>query len=230
MRILTLSALVLLVSLLTIAIGISVHRACSINLSSATIIGECFKPSFISKQDENKQRSYALLLAEIESLEDELVLKTCSKKETTTSMTEPEIKLWKEQDIKVLSSCWKLKGDEYKVVNINDPTIETIFNNWKMCFDSDGNGDQIFTGINAPICEGKLKAKFITDETLLISDLMKVSCDNGMRIIKREVTCVLNEEDIAECLISEPSRPDRKKNKEKVLLQRDLENKILEKK
>ena len=230
MRILTLSALVLLVSLLTIAIGISVHRACSISLSSTSFIGECFKPSLISKQNEVEQRSHASLLAEIDRLENKLAVQACKKEPMKLGLTKLDKKKWNEQDVSVLSSCWKLLGDEYQTSDMNDPTKITIFNKWKMCFDSDGNGDQILTGSNAPICKGELKAKFLADETLAITDLTDVFCDKGGNIIRREAICVLSEAGVAECLFSQPDHPLGKKGSHKVLLQRDSSNKISEKK
>lgn len=224
LKIFTLSALVLLVFLLTLAIGISVHRACSMNLFSNLFVGQCLKPTLISKESINSQRAYIALMAEIEELENRIALKTCPKNETSINMTEDEVKLWEKKDISVLSSCWKLLGNEYRTSRVNDPTKIIIYNEWRMCFDSNGNGDQILTGINAPICRSKTKAEFVKDDTLAISDLTKVFCDDGSHIIRREAICTLNEKGVAECSVSHPEHPKGLTGSSKVFLQRERDN------
>ena len=162
-----------------------------------------------------RQRS---LFAELRSLERDLGLPSCEPErpapppiEPDPPPIEPDIDpdAWNNQDIRLLDGCWILDGEEYVIVDF-DTRVKTRYNEWEMCFDANGRGEQTLRGrddgsLDSVRCNGRTQAAFDGQGRLVISDAANVQCDDNSYIYRRVITCELVE-DTAQCSSVQPGR------------------------
>ena len=110
---------------------------------------------------------------------------------------------WQQAEVDLLDGCWDLVGDRYEMSDINTGEI-TVYSDWQMCFDSDGNGRQTLTSNDGKSeCGGEITAEFLTGGNLQISDVGNVPCKDygveGGYIFARVVKCAVSDSGRAEC-------------------------------
>lgn len=118
--------------------------------------------------------------------------------------TEPEIdsRKWERRDIGVLNGCWELDSN-YSARHIRTGEV-THFNQWTMCFDTDGSGTEEMRATNGTRCQGNVGAEFDGGGSLVISEPGNLACDDRTFIYRRVTSCRLNARGVARCQVNQP--------------------------
>lgn len=108
----------------------------------------------------------------------------------------------KDKDVAKLEGCWQLESD-YTLYEDGDAKRPMPVNDWKMCFDAKGNGDQTVRFKRGEVCEGGVKASFDAAGKLAILDQGAVPCRrNGRKslsITQRRTVCDVADQNRASC-------------------------------
>ncbi len=110
-----------------------------------------------------------------------------------------------QQDTSALQGCWNLDSD-YELRDQRTGVMVRV-DNWRMCFDTSGSGDQSLAFTDGVACQGGVSAGFGQD-TLIIRDNGNVPCTRGIHVVERRLTCRIAGNRSAHCVQSHPSTPN----------------------
>lgn len=115
----------------------------------------------------------------------------------------PYQRLFENQDIAVLEGCWQL---EQSLTFENRTTREeTVFNDWRMCFDENGQGQQTMTSADDGItCTDDVPGQFDGSGALVISETENLQCSDGSYIYRRDINCTVDDEGFLSCRARQP--------------------------
>ncbi|MDB4111186.1 hypothetical protein N9571_01315 [Yoonia sp.] len=115
----------------------------------------------------------------------------------------PDQILFEGQDIAVLEGCWQL---EQSLTFENRTTREeTVFNDWQMCFDENGQGQQTMTSADGGItCTDDVPGQFDGSGALVISETENLQCSDGSYIYRRDINCTVDDEGFLSCRARQP--------------------------
>ena len=106
-----------------------------------------------------------------------------------------------EDDISVMEGCWELSS-QYDVHHIRTGEIIS-FRDWRICFDGQGNGRETMRATNGLTCEGVLSGD-IGEGRLSMREPGNLICANGFEIFRRDITCALDAQGVANCSTYQP--------------------------
>lgn len=108
---------------------------------------------------------------------------------------------FRDNDISIMEGCWELQS-EYNVRHIRTGEI-TSFRDWRICFDAAGNGREEMRATNGVSCEGQLSGR-IGSGQLSMAEPGNLICSNGFEIFRRDITCSLDAQGVANCSTYQP--------------------------
>lgn len=104
-------------------------------------------------------------------------------------------------DVAVLRGCWELDS-VYRTRN--DTTGEiTVYDRWSICFNEFGGGVQRMRAETGETCIGPVRGEFAGD-SLHIVEPGNLGCTGGTEIHRRELTCGLDGQSVANCSVHQP--------------------------
>ncbi|WP_342078218.1 hypothetical protein [Yoonia sp. SS1-5] len=149
------------------------------------------------------------LLARIADLEGRIAAQHCPvpvpQDEAVLDPDEPEQideERFAERDVTLLEGCWQLE-QTLTVEDIQTGAL-TIFDDWQMCFDANGQGQQIMRSNNGIICEGGVPGQFDDGGQLLIAEPGNLQCSDGSFIYRRDISCGIGADGYLSCTARQP--------------------------
>lgn len=111
--------------------------------------------------------------------------------------------LFEDQDIAVLEGCWQLE-QSLTFENL-DTSEETLFDDWQMCFDENGQGQQTMSSADRTItCADDAPGTFDGSGLLVISESQNLQCSDGSYIYRRDINCTIDDEGFLSCRARQP--------------------------
>jgi hypothetical protein len=118
----------------------------------------------------------------------------------------------RDEDASKLEGCWDLTSD-YTLYDTQNPRISFSVEDWQVCFDGEGGGDQEVTFSDGTVCRGPVDASFGTDGSLTVMDVADVPCGagprRGSRILQRRTVCSLGDGAQVACRSGDADKPDQ---------------------
>ena len=108
---------------------------------------------------------------------------------------------WERRDLAMLNGCWAL-ASTYRTRNVDTGEIVS-YPEWRMCFDTKGQGTQTMRGSDGSTCEGPVRAEF-TNAGLALVEPGDLPCSDGGAIHQRQILCVPAPEGRASCDTLQP--------------------------
>ena len=147
----------------------------------------------------------AALEAEIVALQRRVAaLPQCPMQQAAAPARDIQQERWEQRDIGLLEGCWQLDSD-YTMRRVgSDQTVRV--QDWQMCFDARGRGEQTQVFTDGTRCAGPTQAAFAADGQLAITEAANVPCRNGFIdfIYRRNARCVLTDDGRARCSVVHP--------------------------
>lgn len=178
--------------------------ACALNLpASLNWMGNCPTPVADARAAhlETLKAERSDLLRRISLAEADLAAVQC-----TALAPDPNRPLdpkdWQDRDVAGLYGCWDLSTD-YQTRNVEHED-EVGYPAWQMCFDMKGNGQQIMRDMDGIACQGPVTGRFSQAGTLMIEEADNLPCGDGGYIHRREFTCTLAGQSVAQCATLQP--------------------------
>lgn len=110
-------------------------------------------------------------------------------------------------DLSDLRGCWVLDSP-YRTQNGVTGEV-TEFSDWTVCFDAAGNGHETMQGSNGISCAGPVTGSFVPGQALVIEEADDLPCSDDMAILKRRVTCSVDQGQRASCESFQPEGGSR---------------------
>ncbi|MEM9433026.1 MAG: hypothetical protein AAGA12_03830 [Pseudomonadota bacterium] len=111
---------------------------------------------------------------------------------------------WERGDLNALTGCWDLET-QLRVRSVTTGRI-TLYNQWNMCFESDGTGSEIMRATDGATCEGPVSGAFNGAGQLVIEEPANLQCSSGSSIFRRISTCTLRADGKATCSVFQPAQ------------------------
>lgn len=111
---------------------------------------------------------------------------------------------WQDRQIKVLDGCWNLSSN-FSTVN-SETGEKSVYRSWQMCFDADGNGQEIMRSDSGSVCQGPVTGRFQPDGSVLIREPSDLTCSDGGGLYRLESRCTLTGTGGASCRVTQPER------------------------
>lgn len=177
----------LLVGLVMVSV-LALLRACAIHIPLLSHLSACTPQATltarISLDDLSVKRDD--LSRRIFELERELAGRQC-----TALLADPTAPLtdegWANKDLSMLYGCWNL-DTTYRTRSVDNGSIRT-YNQWQMCFDTEGKGTHVMRATDGMICQGDITAQFSGNGLSLIEP-GNLACQDGGYIHQRQISCV----------------------------------------
>lgn len=115
---------------------------------------------------------------------------------------EIDAEAWQSGDVSLLEGCWALNSN-YQVTNVQTGIVST-FNEWTMCFDAQGSGNQTMTATNGTTCSGAVNGSFVASGRLAIAEPGNLACSDNTFIYQRDLACALSSDGLASCEVVQP--------------------------
>ena len=111
---------------------------------------------------------------------------------------------WEDRDIGLLEGCWSLIND-MQVTDL-ETTVAYPVEDWRICFDESGVGEQTIVYRNGTRCTGAIQADFLPDGRLRFADERDIACDGGFVIFRIINECTRLPDGTARCIGAQPDR------------------------
>lgn len=202
---------------IVVILGALILPTCSLRFSAtATTLGWCPNQlqedeTLTSIWDKNGELKRLIL-----ERERELAALQCSQQHTsisnplltdtatlTLSAETIDRNRWESQEIDLLDGCWVLDSF-FSTVN-RQTGHRSNYNHWQMCFDTHGVGIEEMKSDSGNTCKGDVTAFFGTDGLLQIEEPKDLSCSDGATIFRMVSRCSLDDDNIANCMVSQPA-------------------------
>ena len=191
-------------AVLTLAAGALILPTCGLRLPFGLgVLNEC--PVVVQvPSPSGGEAARSALLSEITALERRLSGLACPAPPPRAETPPPPLDeaMIDQADLGALQGCWMLDS-EYRVQNRETGAI-TEYSEWTVCFDANGQGRETMRGSDGSTCEGAVSGSFIPGEALVIDEGDDLPCSNNVAILKRRVTCRLDENQRAVCNSFQP--------------------------
>ncbi|MGF6861543.1 hypothetical protein ABIE69_002115 [Rhodobacteraceae bacterium MBR-64] len=109
---------------------------------------------------------------------------------------------WERGDLDALTGCWDLEA-QMRVRNVRTNRI-TLYNQWNICFDGNGQGTEKMRATDGTTCEGPVSGSFDPSGRLIIEEPGNLSCSNDGWIFRRVASCTLQSDARATCSVFQP--------------------------
>ena len=109
---------------------------------------------------------------------------------------------WNARDISLLEGCWNL--DSHFSTRNRQTGVESVYDTWRMCFNSRGAGTEEMRSGTGSTCTGNIQATFDADGSLEIQEPVDLQCSDGSYIFRLVSRCTLNDDGTANCVVSQP--------------------------
>lgn len=178
--------------LVGLAVGASnaTLRACALDLSILRGVSACERPTAPAARVQLAALAQDRVLLErrIVELETELARRQCAKAppDPDAPLTRPG---WDRGDLSMFYGCWKLDS-VYRTRDVDSGEIRT-YDEWRMCFATDGTGSQTMRATDGTLCKGAINAEF-DGGRLTLSEPGNLSCSDGGFIHNRQISCGLS--------------------------------------
>ncbi|MCV6592374.1 MAG: hypothetical protein OIF48_05435 [Silicimonas sp.] len=150
------------------------------------------------------------LRTRIAARERELALMQCTPKPPVIEL--PPLKdpgpppidreAWTERDIASLEGCWEL--DSNFSTTHRDTGEQSTYKTWRICFDTQGNGEEEMRADNGNTCSGIVRSQFNARGVLEIEEPANLRCSDGGFIYRLSSRCTLKGDGTAACEVSQP--------------------------
>ncbi len=111
---------------------------------------------------------------------------------------------WEDRDVTFLEGCWSLISG----IEITDVASNELYGveDWQICFDEAGNGNQTIVFEDGTTCHGELTAQFLDNGNLRLEDQTDIECTGGFRIFRIVNECERLEDGTARCVGRQPDQ------------------------
>jgi hypothetical protein len=109
---------------------------------------------------------------------------------------------WAARDPGALYGCWALDST-YATRDVETDEVIT-YGTWQMCFDGQGQGQQVMRGSDGTDCTGPLSAAFAGDGRLMVTEAGDLACADGGFIHRRDIACALGADLRLDCATLQP--------------------------